>query len=43
MHVSPNMSQEADVSEQDDRTDGSFGSFGKPNGGKLAIIMLDVQ
>ncbi|KAM0698173.1 hypothetical protein Q7P36_001637 [Cladosporium allicinum] len=24
------MSQEADVSEQDDRTDGSFGSFGKP-------------
>jgi hypothetical protein len=37
------MSQETDVSKQDDRTDGSFGSFGKPNSGKLAIIVLGAQ
>lgn len=43
MHVSLNMSQETDVSEQDDRMDGSFGSFGKPDCGKLAIIVLRVQ
>jgi hypothetical protein len=39
MHVSPNMSQ---VSEKDDRTNGSFGSFGKPSFGKLVIIVLRV-
>jgi hypothetical protein len=39
MHVSPNMSQ---MSEKDDRTNGSFGSFGKPSFGKLAIIVLRV-